>query len=302
MLRPWTGIVVAVLIVSAHDAFAAPAPASDVALSREKVKEGVANGNAGDWEAARSAFTEAYRLWPRPGILFNLAGAEVKTGHVLAGIESYRRVLADPDGLSSAQVTLAESAVRAAEARVAHVTIHASRAGCVASLDDTNVAVNEPRALDPGTHHTALTCSGETVDRRDFAVSDGESRTIELLPSAVSRPAPPPAEARPAPPKPSGGAVRTVGWALAGTAVAAFGVSAFTGLSGIGKLDDLENGCGRTGTCAPDDVQSARTLVTVSDALLVVGIACAAGAIYALLVHPALTKPATASTPLMLRF
>lgn len=291
---------------SAQPASAQPANASspDVLLAREKVKEGVAAANAGNWTEARAAFTEAYRLYPRAGILFNLAGAEVQTGHVLAGIEAYRKVLLQPAGLTSAQVTLAQSSLRAAEARLAHVTLHLAKPrDCTVTLDDVAFPLDEERDADPGPHRATLACVGVNAERTDFTLEAGEKRVVELHPPVPVAPPPPPRE----PPKTSSTS-RTVGIVLAAGAAIALGTSAATGFIGLGRHDDLEESCAPTGTCAPSDVNNAKTFVTISDVTLVAGVVLGAGAIYALFVHRAIFKEPKSSTasavgaPFIVRF
>lgn len=286
------------MLASAGAAEAAPEPAN-VTLAKEKVKEGGAAANASDWVEARAAFAEAYRLYPRPSVLFNLAGAEIQTGHVLAGIDAYRKVLEDPDGLTKAQVTLAEGSLRAAEARVAHVTLHlAKRRDCSASFDDVAIGFDEARAADPGPHRATLACVGVNAERTDVSLAAGEKRVVELHPPV---PAPPPPPSPPPPATPD--ATRTVGIALAAGAVVALGTSAATGFIALQKHGDLSDTCAGTQTCASSDVQNAKTFVTISDVTLIAGAALAAGAIYALFAHHAVFgSPKTAAAPFTVRF
>jgi hypothetical protein len=76
-------------------------------------------------------------------------------------------------------------------------------------------------------------------------------------------------------------------WVFAGIAVVAFGTEAYFGLSGLSDRSNLENGCGKTQTCNPSDVDSVRTKFTVADIALAVGIVSAGLSAYFFLTHHA---------------
>jgi hypothetical protein len=255
----------------ASDAAAAPSKA-DENLAETKLAEGLAAAKANNWVAARAAFAETYRLFPSQNVLLNLAGAELQTGHVLAAIDAYERLRADPGKLDKEQI---ESSLRAAQARVAHVSVHLARKGkCTVSLDNTTVPFDDERAVDPGPHRATLACSGVNPERTDFSLSDGERRAVELYPSVPAS------------------SSRTIGIVLAAGAVAALGTSAVTGGIAWSRHSDFEDTCAPTSTCDRNDVSRAKTFVTVSDITLVVGAVLAVGAIYALFVHPAVVGAA----------
>lgn len=271
-MHSWRVVVVAAAILTcASGASAAPSKA-DERLAEKKFEEGVAAAKANDWVTARAAFTETYRLYPSEGVLLNLAGAELQTGHVLAAVDAYERLRANPGKLDREEI---ESSLRVAQARVARVSLHLAQKGdCTASLDNTAVAFDDERAVDPGPHRATLACKGVDPERTDFSVSDGERRAVELFPRVPSS------------------SSRTIGIVLAGTAVAALGTSAITGGIAWSRHADLEDSCAPAQTCDPNDVSRAKSFVTVSDISLAVGAVLAAGAIYALFVHPALVGSA----------
>jgi hypothetical protein len=265
-------VLVAVAVSAwASDAGAAPSKA-DEDLAETKFAEGLAAAKANNWVAARAAFTETYRLFPSQNVLLNLAGAELQTGHVLAAVDAYERLRADPGKLDKDQI---ESSLRVARARLAHVSLHLARKGkCTASLDNTTVPFDDDRAVDPGPHHATLACNGVNPERTEFSLADGERRAVELYPSVPAS------------------SSRTIGIVLTAGAVAALGTSAVTGGIAWSRHSDLEDSCGGTGTCDPNDISRAKTFVTISDITLAVGVVLAAGAIYALFVHPALVGSA----------
>jgi hypothetical protein len=84
-----------------------------------------------------------------------------------------------------------------------------------------------------------------------------------------------------------GGGSLSSAWVFAGIAVVAFGTEAYFGLSGLSDRSNLENGCGKTQTCVPSDVDSVRTKFTVADIALAVGIVSAGLSAYFFLTHRA---------------
>jgi len=86
-------------------------------------------------------------------------------------------------------------------------------------------------------------------------------------------------------PKGGGGGTASSAWVFAGIAVVAFGTEAYFGLSGLSDRSSLENGCGKTQTCNPSDVDSVRTKFTVADIALAVGIVSAGLSAYFFLTH-----------------
>src|SRR5204863_290633 len=75
-------------------------------------------------------FTRSYDLAPRPLTLFNLAGAQVITGKLVAASESYRRFVRDtPAGIHQSYKEEAERALRTLEARIPSIRVTASGLG-----------------------------------------------------------------------------------------------------------------------------------------------------------------------------
>src|SRR5258706_5056331 len=66
-------------LLAAAPSFADP-PNEAVKMARRRFQEGVAAVDAGNYEAARVAFQQAYALKPHPSVLRNLGQAELKTG------------------------------------------------------------------------------------------------------------------------------------------------------------------------------------------------------------------------------
>jgi hypothetical protein len=157
-----------------------PAPtAAEVTLAREQFRDGVAAARTGRWWEALEAFTRSYELAPRPATLLNLAGAQVETGHLVEGAESYRRFLREADGRAAQRIPMAEAALAAVEPRIARDVV---------SLDEfffLEVVLGEELPVNPGAHALRVERDGAEVGRAEFDVVEGERR---LAPIALTLP------------------------------------------------------------------------------------------------------------------
>jgi hypothetical protein len=170
-----------------------PPSLTATALSREQFRSGVAAMQAGRWEEARQAFSRAYELTPRPDILFNLAGAQVQTQHMLEGAESYRRCLRET--ADQADVPFRDAARQALsdlERRLPHVAIRAHNVLATdtvtvdgQSLPATVLDVAIP--IDPGGHHVSVTRDGTEVAHVSFEARLDETRDVVVDAPATAR-------------------------------------------------------------------------------------------------------------------
>jgi hypothetical protein len=141
------------------------------------------------------------------------------------------------------------------------------------TLDGTK-ETDRSLTLDPGAHVLHADAVGFRPQEQRIVLVEGERRVVTMALTKVAREAPPaPALAAPERPGRSPG-VLTIG--LAGLGVLALGSFATFGLIGRSRASDLENGCGKTSTCDPADVDAARSKYLVADVSLVVGIAALA--------------------------
>jgi hypothetical protein len=168
-----------------------PAPtAAEVTLAREQFRDGVAAARTGRWWEALEAFTRSYELAPRPATLLNLAGAQVETGHLVEGAESYRRFLREADGRAAQRIPMAEAALAAVEPRIARVRVEIEGllSRDVVSLDElplSEAVLGEELPVNPGAHALRVERDGAEVGRAEFDVVEGERR---LAPIALTLP------------------------------------------------------------------------------------------------------------------
>ena len=147
-------------------------------------------------------------------------------------------------------------------------------------LDNVSVSTRIDGAavpLDPGSHVVRFRRNGIVVDQR-IVVREGERArpVVAKFPGPEEKPAPPPP---PPPPPREPPNILTIGtYAFAGLAVVGLGVGTIETIRGVSEYRDLRDSCGRTRSCAPSDVESARRDILIADVSFGVGIVCAAAA------------------------
>jgi hypothetical protein len=158
-----------------------------------------------DYEAARFLFGRAHEIDPsETGILFNLALAELQSGHPVDAAKHFRTFIGSPQ----AQLERRESArtkwLPEAESQIGQLSISAPT-GAVVSIDGTAVGATpfeQPVYVTPGDHEVrAKLASGEPALR--ITATAGSVVVARFEPEP---PAPPPAPVRASPaslPKPA---------------------------------------------------------------------------------------------------
>ncbi len=182
---------IAALALVASALFAQPALAqqptqSEMAVARRLFRTGLEAARAGRWEDARNDFERSYRVAAVPTTLLNLAGAQVETGQLVAGMESYQRFLSRAtSGRAVSYREQAEEALEAVQRRVPRVTIHAPSIedGDQLRIDGESIStavLDTELPLDPGAHQIVLVRDGAEVAREDVSLDEGEEETVRL--------------------------------------------------------------------------------------------------------------------------
>ncbi|MCL2448278.1 MAG: hypothetical protein FWD17_04975, partial [Polyangiaceae bacterium] len=140
---PWR-MLAAVLAMSAFPATAHAEGDVAVRDAQARFEEGLERVKVGDFEAARLSFAQAYTVLRRPSILWNLALAEEKTGHLLESLVHFKRVAHDPSADGSDR-EVAERHAAALVARTGHIAVEAPP-GAVLQLDDDTAESVAPLA------------------------------------------------------------------------------------------------------------------------------------------------------------
>jgi len=155
--------------------------AAETTLAREQFRAGVDAARSGRWWEALEAFTRAYELAPRPLTLLNLAGAQVETGHLVEGAESYRRFIREAEGRAAEQVPAAEEALASVEPRIARVRVEISNLARrdLVELDDaplSEAVLGAELPVNPGEHVVRVERAEQEIARESFRVEEGERR------------------------------------------------------------------------------------------------------------------------------
>jgi hypothetical protein len=226
----------------------APAWADDKATrdAQARFEEGLERVKAGDFEAARVSFTQAYAVLHKPDILWNLALAEQKSGHLVEAIGHFKQVKAGAK--SDRDRASADRHVIELMAQTAHIDV-AAPSGAQVSLDGVAAGLAPlPEALDvaAGRHHIEVGLAQGATKSADADAVVGQVVHVSFLqaeavvtpaPGAAPAPAPAPAPAAApapdaAPPAPSS---HSTFWDARGITVVSIGglgvVSASLGLA-----------------------------------------------------------------------
>jgi hypothetical protein len=162
------------------------ATANEAALAREQVRVGVTAAQEGRWQDALDAFRRAYALVPKATTLLNVASAEVRTGKLVSGAESYRKVARAPEGeVTEEQRDAARRALADVEPRIAHlrVMVENPAPGDRVELDGvvlSGAALGADLPVDPGSHEVRLLRAGAEAARTSRSLGEGESATVFL--------------------------------------------------------------------------------------------------------------------------
>lgn len=140
-------------------------------------------------------------------------------------------------------------------------------------------------AVDPGPRVVRVEGDGYAREELEvLAVQGQKDRIVDVELRPTSSP-PSVTNAKPVdegPPKPSSG-IPTTSWILGGAGVVALGSFAFFEVTALNDHADLKDGCGRTSSCAPEEVDSLRTkFVGAGVSLVAAGVFLGAAAIVAL--------------------
>jgi hypothetical protein len=172
------------------------ARADDSVLEREaqaRFEEGVARVKAGNIEGARVSFAQAYTVLHKPTILWNLALAEEKTGHLVEALGHFKELARGAQDGGDDRGN-AEKHVGALMAQTGHLDVSAP-AGTPLFVDSAAAAVApfaDPLDVSVGRHHLhAQTIQGPQDTTVDVAA--GQIVHVNLMPprEAVRPPAPP---------------------------------------------------------------------------------------------------------------
>jgi hypothetical protein len=130
--------------------------------------------------------------------------------------------------------------------------------------------------VNPGTMRLTIEAPGMEKIQRRVSIAAGETKTVALTLQAVDNdpPPPPPATSQPDVPQQSGGAVRTVGFVVAGLGVASLAAAGVSWFASDQKFSSAGEECGSP--CSSEKLNeikgSVNTLDTIATATLIGGV------------------------------
>lgn len=124
-------------MVAASPAWAQPAPTpEEVQQAQVRWNEGKAYFDAGNFEAARVAFKQAYTVFPHAAFLQNLGEAELRTGRHVEAARHFTAFLRAGSSGSPAQRELAKKSLAKASERLGSVVV-------TTNVDDAEIRVDD---------------------------------------------------------------------------------------------------------------------------------------------------------------
>ena len=171
------------------------ARADDASVSEAKARfeEGLTLADAGQHEAARVKFQQAYAVFRSSTVLFNLARTEQVTGHQLEALEHFRlflRISPTDAKITDAMRAKAKQNVTELSAKVGQVDIDAPPASHLTVdgrvLDETP---KEPVAVSPGRHTIEATFQGKV---KSVSVECGAGNVVKAKIEFETTTEPPP--------------------------------------------------------------------------------------------------------------
>ena len=234
---------------------------------------------AGKFAEAAQAFRQAEAIFHAPTLVFAIARAESKAGHLLEARTLYKQVIAEklapsaPPEFQGAQES-SRGELATLEARIAHVVITvnggAGRA-FVVSLDENVVgisALEKPIEVDPGAHQLVVLPDHGATEKRTVTVVEGgtESVAIDLPPPVIH------ALDGLRPPPQSRDLLKPALLSL-GAGAAGIGIGAILGGITLSKASEIKSHC--AGDVCPaaqrSAADSAGTTATISTVAFIVG-------------------------------
>jgi uncharacterized membrane protein len=281
------GPLAAGVLATASPAWAQSTPSPSV-QAKDHLRAGLAYAEQGKYQEALRELEEAYALDPQPLTLYNIAQIRSKVGRFRAARDAYTQ-LVDAQALPPEKRERSRKGLTEANEHIAkmRITVERGRPSDTVTVDGVAVpAAAKSTEVDPGHHVVHLVRDGERIGERSFEVADGADMPVTIAPAPA--PAPPRVGPTPTEPTPSDerSGIPPLAIVFGSAAIVAGGLGAFFEIEGIGRWSELRDGCGKTKTCAPGEVDAARRNMLIGDIAIGVGIIAAAAAVYVYIARP----------------
>jgi hypothetical protein len=293
---------------TAGTAHAQPHTASDVAQARELFNQAMTQRDQGDVPGALERFKAAHALVATPitgvelGRTYISVGKLVEAREVLLSIGRIPAQAAET-ARSSAARKEADTLAEQIRTRIPSLTVKITGVpvdSVAVTIDGAAVptaALIAPRLVDPGPHQVVATSTTGGHAETTVDLKEGQSRDVELtiVLTGGTPPVPPVAPPPPGPdqPPPASEAQGSSGMSPLvyvgfGTGATGIAVGSITGLLSLSKASSVKNACdGLTCPRSVDgDLQSGRTLGTVSTIAFAVGAAGVVVGVVGLVLKP----------------
>lgn len=170
-------------------AFAQPAPtAEEVQQAQARWSEGKAAFEAGNFEAARLAFKQAYSVLPHPAFLQNIGEAELRTGRMVEAARHLSQYLRTASS-SAPQREAAKKSLQKAAEHLAAVVVETNVDDAEVRVDDEVVGKSPLGSavwyVDPGEHAVVIRKDGYAEGAGRVYVLSGETKTITVALNAT---------------------------------------------------------------------------------------------------------------------
>jgi hypothetical protein len=262
---------------------AASGPIDDGAI-KAKFANALRLHKAGKFDEALPIFRELVQVTQSPnarlyvGLCLEQLGKNAEAYKEMAQTVKDATAHADPKYDQTREAAQAELAVLNVRVGKLVVTLPETPPGLVVNVDGAPIAerdIGASMVLEPGGHRVEATATGQTPVTREVTLEGGETRTVTIAfskPEPVAAPKPHPAPEPPA----SRATMRLAAFSAVGVGGAGLAMFAVTGVMAKGKYNSLKSACGDRPCTDPKysgDIDSGKTLQTVANVGLVIGVA-----------------------------
>jgi hypothetical protein len=147
---------------------------------------GMLHAKNGAWSDATQAFEQAYVLVQKPAVLFNLAGAQMRVGKLLAAASNYTRFIhLDDPTITPRHRAIAERQLARIQARIPRLQVQVTgmRPEDRLTIDRLRIYPNELELehwVDPGEHTVVLIRASGQSETHRVVLAEGEHRVIPI--------------------------------------------------------------------------------------------------------------------------
>jgi hypothetical protein len=178
-------LVALVVFAASRAASAQPAPTpEEVQQAQVRWNEGKAYFDAGNFEAARVAFKQAYTVFPHVAFLQNLGEAELRSGRNVEAARHFTAFLRSSSSGSPAQRELAKKSLARASERLGSIIVSTNIDDAEIRVDDELVGRsplgNFPWYVEPGRHLVTARKDGYLDGAERIDVAAGPPRAVHV--------------------------------------------------------------------------------------------------------------------------